>query len=394
MHCKSVSLARCLRGPQASAAWNIVQAVGKGCREVAGMAVTNLLYRVAGLCRGLDFQDEERPSQQHRTPILLAERLPTLTERMHEAEEAAGQLIVKLVVQTALTKAVEAHNKAAGARALAEIQEQHEQHLQAQQELSALRHMWQQHEQQLQERHAAALTEASEQRSQQLQHHTLEHAQALTKVQQQHEQEIAQLQLEHGLAVEQAEATSAGQLQQLQVQHEHVLSQLRDQHTAQLAWLEKKWSDAQRAAVEAAQADTEARLSQQERVHEQALAEQHTGLSEQGKQEVEELKQQLADLQADLQLQRSKTFEVAIVASYFTHAWVVAILASYFTHALVQHPWLGLDASTGWCWMLKSVQLMQRPLIPCFYRCCLSGFDTALEKSLHPQLFCFLNSFP
>lgn len=37
--------------------------------------------------------------------MLVAERLPTLAERLHEAEEAAGQLIVKLVVQTALSKA-------------------------------------------------------------------------------------------------------------------------------------------------------------------------------------------------------------------------------------------------------------------------------------------------
>lgn len=300
------------------------------------MAVQGIFYRMTGICPGVQFQRQQRPSQQCRTPILVAARLPTLVERLHEAEEAAGQLVVRLVVQTALTKAVQADNKAAGARALARVQEQHEQQLQAQQDrqLAALRQKWQQHEQQLQERHSAAVTEALQQHSQQLQHQTLVHAQALTKVQQQHEQEIAQLHLEQEHALKKAEATSAGQLQQLQVQHELVLSQLRDQHTAQVARLEKKWSDAQTAAVEAAQADTEARLSQQERAHKQALAERYRGLSEQGEQQVEELKKQLADLQAALQLQRSKTSEVAIPASYLPHA-------------LVEHSQFGLDASSA-----------------------------------------------
>ena len=258
------------RTPQTRAPRNILE----GCGKVAGMALERVFDCLPGFGSRGELQGEQRPSQElEEAPILLPERRPTLQERLQQAEAAAA---VKLLVRTALTKAVQAEQKAA------------------------------------------------EQHAQQLQHQV------------------------------NAEAISASQLKLPQAQHEDVLTELKALHEAQVIQLEQKSADAQKAAVEAVQAGTEAHLTQQQSTHEQALADCHTAHTNQVKQlssliaqheasmdaltdecktyqaqmeaekqgylaeqeQLDELEQQLAGLQGDLQTQQSKGLEVSALTSF------------------------------------------------------------------------------
>ena len=215
----------------------------------------------------------------------MLERLPTLQKGCRKPKWLPIGLLSILLFRLqkdrhsdVLTQASELHKQQLHiwhekhSAAPAELMEQHgawarqEIHAQQERQLSTVNEVLQQHEQQLQQRHSAALTEALQQHAQQLQD------QDLTIIVEQLEQHIAQLQPEREADVKQAAATFTSQLKQQQAQREDSVTQLKALHDTHMTKLEQECTEAQKAALKAEQAETEAHLTKQQSAHERDLA--------------------------------------------------------------------------------------------------------------------------
>ena len=211
------------------------------------------------------------PPVMLESQILVPARLLSLSERLLNAEATANRLVVKTIVQTALTKGVRAEQRA---------------------------------------------------------------------------------------VEQQAAAGFTSQLKQQQAQREDSMTQLKALHDAQVKQLEQECAEAQKAALKAEQAEAEAHLTQQQRTHQRDLADCRTAFTKQVKEQLriltaqhegstsalcaqhssafntyqaqmesekqryvaerQQLKQQLADLQGDLQTERNKGLEVCTLTSSLT----------------------------------------------------------------------------
>ena len=102
-----MKMLRASRTPKVEAPQKLVKADGNRCHKLAGAVAGGIFKCLPGFSSGGEFRDDQRLSEQYEAPILVPARQQTLPERLQEAEEVAGRFVVKVVVQTAVAKAIQ-----------------------------------------------------------------------------------------------------------------------------------------------------------------------------------------------------------------------------------------------------------------------------------------------